>query len=89
MDLETTKMSSRGQIVIPQDVRDDLKIGEGSILAIFHTNDAIVLKKIETPSKEALLRDLRTIAREGRAKLEKKGILEADIPDLVHKTRRK
>jgi len=89
MDLETTKMSSRGQIVIPQHVREEMDVDEGSIFAIFHINDAIVLKKIETPSKEALLKDLRAIAVEGRAKLEAKSIKESDIPVIVHKTRRK
>ena len=88
MTIETTKMSSKGQIVIPQDIREEIKAKEGTIFAILGSNDTIILKKIETPSKEDLIRDLKEIAKEGRRRLESKGIKESDIPDLIHKFRK-
>ena len=35
MPAETIKMSSRGQIVIPQDIREELKASEGTIFQLF------------------------------------------------------
>jgi AbrB family looped-hinge helix DNA binding protein len=85
MDVETTKMSSRGQIVIPQSIRDEMETREGTIFAVYGNNDTIILKRIETPSKEKLIQDLTEIARVGKAKLEKQGIKESDIPRIVQR----
>ena len=77
MTIETTKMSSKGQIVIPQDIREEINAKEGTIFAILGSNDTIILKKIETPSKETLIKELTNIAREGRKRAEKLGIKKA------------
>ena len=43
MQIDTTKMSSRGQVVIPLDMRKD--IHEGDKLIVIRKNDEIILKK--------------------------------------------
>ena len=43
MQIETTKMSSRGQVVIPLDMRKDIK--EGDKLIVIRKEDEIILKK--------------------------------------------
>lgn len=43
MIFDTTKMSSRGQIVIPLDMRKDIK--EGEKLLIIRKDDEIILRK--------------------------------------------
>jgi AbrB family looped-hinge helix DNA binding protein len=43
MIVATTKMSSRGQVVIPLDMRKDLK--EGDKLILIQKDDEIILKK--------------------------------------------
>lgn len=43
MQVDTTKMSSRGQIVIPLDMRKDIK--EGEKLIVIRKGDEIILKK--------------------------------------------
>ncbi|MBI2130233.1 AbrB/MazE/SpoVT family DNA-binding domain-containing protein [Candidatus Woesearchaeota archaeon] len=88
MPAETTKMSSRGQIVIPQDIREELKASEGTIFSVISTKDAIILKKISTPSKEDLIREIEAIAVEGRKRAEKLGIKESDVPELVQRARK-
>jgi len=45
--MEITKISSKGQIVIPLKIRKELKIKEGSILAIEKVKDAIVMKNVD------------------------------------------
>jgi len=44
--MEITKVSSRGQIVIPQKIRDELGIKEGSIVAMEKIKNLVVIKKI-------------------------------------------
>ena len=58
MKIETTKMSSRGQIVIPQDIRDMLKADEGTVFAIAGSGNTLILRKLETPSEDSLLKDI-------------------------------
>ena len=43
MQIDTTKMSSRGQVVIPLDLRKG--INEGDKLIVIRKNDEIILKK--------------------------------------------
>ena len=46
------KMSSKGQIVIPEEMRNELGLNEGSVFALFghKGGDSILLKKLEIPS---------------------------------------
>jgi len=87
MGIEITKMSSKGQVVVPQDIRDELGLEDGTVFAIFGSHDTIVLKRIETPTKESLIKDFEKIAKEGKKRAEKLGIKEKDIPKLIHKLR--
>ena len=88
MPAETIKMSSRGQIVIPQDIREELKASEGTIFSVVSAKDAIILKKILTPSKEELIKELGAIALEGRKRAEKLGIKESNVPELIQRVRK-
>ncbi|MEK6913342.1 MAG: AbrB/MazE/SpoVT family DNA-binding domain-containing protein [Nanoarchaeota archaeon] len=59
MNIELTKMSSKGQVVIPGNIREKLELSEGEILAVSSKDNMIVLKKIENPTEEE---DLRTFS---------------------------
>lgn len=87
MNVETTRMSSKGQIVIPQDIREEVQVDEGTVFAVVGTKDTIILKKIATPSKEELIKSLKRMASEGRKRAELLGIKESDIPGMVQKIR--
>ena len=88
MPVETIKMSSRGQVVIPQDIREELKVSEGTIFSVVSAKDAIILKKISTPSKEDLIKEIGAIALEGRKRAEKLGIKESDVPEIIQRVRK-
>ncbi|MEK6887315.1 MAG: AbrB/MazE/SpoVT family DNA-binding domain-containing protein [Candidatus Aenigmatarchaeota archaeon] len=79
MVVETVKMSSKGQIVIPQDIRDGISAEEGTIFAITSNRDTLILKKINMPSKENILKELDMIAKMSQKKLQKMGIKESDL----------
>ena len=54
MEIELTKMSSKGQVVIPQKVRERLNLKDGETLAVSTENDLVVLKKIKNPLEDDL-----------------------------------
>ena len=89
MAVEMIKMSSKGQIVIPQDIRTEICASEGTMFAVVSGRDSIVLKKVAIPSKEDLICELKEIAKEGKKRLEAKSIKEADIPNIVEKSRKR
>ncbi|MBS3092734.1 AbrB/MazE/SpoVT family DNA-binding domain-containing protein [Candidatus Pacearchaeota archaeon] len=88
MPIETVKMSSKGQIVIPQHIREKLNAEEGSIFVIVEERDSVILKKIEIPSKELLIKELKKIASEGSKRAKSLGIKETDVTHLIHKLRK-
>ncbi len=46
--MEITRLSSKGQIVIPLKIRKELGINAGSVMAIKKVNDVMVIKKMDT-----------------------------------------
>jgi len=59
-NISITRISSKGQVVIPQEMREDLK--EGDKLVIIKNNDQIILKKVDDFS-ETLEEDLEFAKR--------------------------
>jgi AbrB family looped-hinge helix DNA binding protein len=49
MNPKIVQCDKRGQVVIPKDIRDGLKLGENSAFWIIVKNGEIVLKPIEEP----------------------------------------
>ncbi len=61
-EIEFTRASSKGQIVIPTKIRKKFDIKEGSVLAVVAAqNDMIVLKKIESGLSAEDLKSLRLV----------------------------
>lgn len=59
MDIEITRLSSKGQIVIPGSIREKLELSEGEIFSVSAKENFIILKKVDSELEEE---DLRTIA---------------------------
>lgn len=84
-NVEITSVSSRGQIVIPQSLRNRMKINEGEKFVIIGEDNTIVLKKLEMPSFsgiDKLLKKTRDFAK-------KKGLKESDVEEAIKQTRKK
>jgi len=47
MEIEITKITSKGQVVIPQDIREDKKIKAGEKFLVYDLDDSIILKRIK------------------------------------------
>ena len=84
-NIEITSVSSRGQIVIPQGLRNRMGIHEGEKFVVIGEDSTIVLKKLEMPSFsgiDKLLKKTKDFAK-------KKGIKASDVDEAIKQTRRK
>jgi len=65
---ELTRISSKGQVVIPSRVREKLGIEAGNVFAILTSRkgNIVVLRKIDSKSLQADLRILREVERAWR-----------------------
>ncbi|MFT4309463.1 MAG: AbrB/MazE/SpoVT family DNA-binding domain-containing protein [Candidatus Woesearchaeota archaeon] len=83
--LEITRMSSRGQVVIPIEIREYLGLKEGEKFIVFGEDDTIILKKISVPSfktYDELIRKTMRFAKE-------KDITKAKLGNAIKETRKK
>ena len=51
-NIATTKMSSKGQAVIPEEIRERLKLKRGSQFVVVSEKDVVILKVISPPSMD-------------------------------------
>ncbi|HOV74602.1 MAG TPA: AbrB/MazE/SpoVT family DNA-binding domain-containing protein [Candidatus Hydrogenedentes bacterium] len=81
--IATTKMSSRGQVVIPESIRDRLRLGPGVQFAVFAQGDVVMFKVINPPSADEFARLKRELQRQVR----QGGLKQSDIPKAISKVR--
>ncbi len=87
MDVAITKMSSKGQIVIPAEMRKGIKPGEK--LLIIENNDQLILKRTKDLDK-TLEEDLAFAKRteEALKKYEAGEFIEMDFDDFLKEVKK-
>lgn len=80
----TTRMSSKGQVVIPEDVRKALGLEVGAQFVVMGDGDTVVLKRIAVPAKS----ELRALIGRVRLQVRRSGIRPSDVGDAVRRVRR-
>jgi AbrB family looped-hinge helix DNA binding protein len=83
-NIATTKLSSKGQIVIPEDVRKELGLEPGAQFVVMGEGDVVILKKIEAPDR----REFLALAKKVRGQARRAGMKRTDIKKAVRATRR-
>ena len=81
--VETTRMSSKGQVVIPESVRSRLGLAPGQQFVVMGEDDVIVLKSIDV----APMRDFDKLIDEARQAARDAGMQRSDIAEAVRKVR--
>ncbi len=80
IEIETAKMSERGQIIIPKDVRDYIDARENTIFTIIPIDsETIIMKKLD---KEKLLNEFKNI----RARAKK--LSQKDVEEEINRVRK-
>lgn len=57
----TTRMSSKGQIVIPLEMRERLGMKEGDHLLLMLVDGVLIIQKLPVPSKEEVAKILKSV----------------------------
>ena len=79
----TTRLSSKGQVVIPEEVRERLGLEAGAQFVVVGEGDVVILKVITPPSTK----ESGELLGKARSQARKAGLRKADITKAVRKVR--
>ena len=82
--LEITSMSSRGQVVIPLDIREQLGLKEGEKFVVVGEDDTVILKKVTMHSFknfDNLLKKTQQFAKD-------KKVTKSDVESAIKRARK-
>ena len=74
-EVKITTTSPKGQVVIPQEIREQMSIESGTKFAVYGRGDTIIFKRVDMPT----VKDFEKLARFGREFAKRKGINEKDV----------
>jgi len=80
--IEMGKISSRGQIAIPADIRQELDLNEGNKVLFVLEDDTLIMKKVTSKSFREITKPLKEAAKNI-------GLKESDVEGLVHRARKR
>ncbi len=81
----TAKMSSKGQVVIPEEIRKRLRLKTGDRFVVLGEKDTVILKTITAPS----LDEFDELIAEARRQARIAGLKQSDVPAAVNSHRRR
>jgi AbrB family looped-hinge helix DNA binding protein len=80
----TTTLSSKGQVVIPEEIREQLGLEAGAQFVVIADRDVVIFKLLEPPS----LKEFATLVDRARQAAKQTGMTRADVVSAVKKVRR-
>ena len=83
--VSTTKMSSKGQVVIPEQIRERLSLKTGSQFVVVGDKDVVILKRIAAPA----LDEFDGLIRKARSQARSVGLKKSDIERAIQQARDK
>ena len=79
----TTRMSSRGQVVIPERIREQLQLEPGAEFVVVAKDDVLLFQRLSSPSWE----QFDSLIREARRQARRAGVTIRDVRQAVAKAR--
>jgi len=83
INFSTTKMTSKGQVVIPEATRKRLGMKPGTQFMVIESGDSLIFKVIQPPSMD----DFDRLLAETRRQAKKAGLKKSDITDAIKRVR--
>lgn len=80
----TTTLSSKGQVVIPEEIRVQLGLEPGAQFVVIADRDVVIFKLLEPPS----LKDFAALVSRARKAAKQTGMTQADVTAAVKRVRR-
>ncbi len=81
--IATTKMSSKGQVVIPENIRKKLKLETGVQFVVLGDKDVVILKKISPPTID----EFDVLIKKARKAAKQVGLKKSDIELAIKRVR--
>jgi AbrB family looped-hinge helix DNA binding protein len=81
--LSTTKLSSKGQVVIPEDIRDKIGLETGAQFIVVADKDVVILKIIKQPN----LKEFTSLVTKARRAAKKAGLTKASLKQTIKEAR--
>jgi len=85
MAVSTTRMSSKGQVVIPDEIRRRMKLKEGAHFVVLGEGDTVVLKRVAPPSAG----DIRVLLADAEKQAKQAGLTKADVRKAISDIRKR
>jgi AbrB family looped-hinge helix DNA binding protein len=82
-DIATTKMSSKGQVVIPENIRKQLNLKNGSQFIVVAQDDVVIFKAITPPAMD----QFDELIGRARSQARKAGLKKADLASAIARVR--
>ena len=82
-DPATTKLSSKGQVVIPEEIRDRLGLKPGAQFVVVGDRDVVILKVIHKPD----MSEFDDLVARARKRAQQAGKRPADVQSAIRKVR--
>lgn len=79
----TTKLSSKGQVVIPEEIRVRLGLKTGAEFVVVGERDVVILKSIAPPA----MKDFDDLVRRARRSARSAGLTRSDLRKAVLQAR--
>ena len=83
--IATTKMSSRGQVVIPEDIRDKMGLHSGDQFLVLAEKDVVILKIVTRPS----MSEYKNLITKARKSAKAAGLTQESIKSAIKVARKK
>lgn len=80
----TTTLSSKGQVVIPEEIRLRLGLKAGVQFVVVADRDVVILKVLDPPA----LGEFTSLVAKARQTAKRSGLRQADITNAITKVRR-
>ena len=84
MSIDLLTVFSKGQIVLPVEIRKALSIQSGDKLAVFTSDDVIMLKAIKMPTVDEFKSKLKQASKWAK----QVGYQEEDVNDIIKSVRK-
>ena len=82
-EIATTKLSSKGQVVIPEEIRRRLGLETGAQFVVIGDRDVVVLKAIHPPE----MSQFDKLVGQARKAARRAGMKRSDIKEVVKEVR--
>lgn len=79
----TTKMSSKGQVVIPEDIRKRMNLTTGAQFVVVGEGDVVILKLLTTPS----MQEFDGLIKKARIQAKAAGMKRTDVARAIKRAR--